>query len=699
MTGTCVLFSQKQKIVVPFEMTDSNPQLKPMVLAFNRQLESYGYCLSEPLMDRLLRLTMSDLTTFAIGILEMIENELGIRPQQEPFYPNFPNEVMALSEVELYLNALKHYWTEGTWKPDSSQQLTYPLIHESQLKILELGQIEDYDQLFIDKCQSPVGVNAEDRHYFKWYIDHYPTKALTNLPDSISHRETATTLAALLIDVPNSDLTPLIKNATEVLRLATYLSGGDILLTKPSRIKSFKRSERRRFMALLNQIPHNISEELWARREFWLRFSEKVHPLEYTKTYPKVAKAFQVLHAGKKPKTFNSKMEALFESEDYLGLAALLVKRPTVFARQLDRFLRLEERLTTQANYPSFVLFNFKTIVHELSTPVLIKLWTHFHQRHEVKPFRAFFPKGSLTKCYGILDEVKPLPAHIVKETCQLLEEAICQQFAQKEPLGKVYLDERLKQYAIPYTQRTTSKSLQTIARYSRLDVSEYKHLRPFVYWQDAEDKRCDLDLSLMVFSENLEELVTVTFYDLVAPGLTHSGDFVSGKDGAAEYVDVNLDVVESIGGRYGVILINSFSLTPFNELPDCFVGFMGRDGVSGKAFEPKTVLQKFDLSNDSMGCVPAIIDFQTREVIWVDLSIRTSRYLNTAHNSEKAAYYLLRSMIETSVPMLYDLFQWHIQARQGEWVETEEAADVVFGGETGIQPWDYNEILANWLV
>ena len=136
MTGTCVLFSQKQKIVVPFEMTDSNPQLKPMVLAFNRQLESYGYCLSEPLMDRLLRLTMSDLTTFAIGILEMIENELGIRPQQEPFYPNFPNEVMALSEVELYLNALKHYWTEGTWKPDSSQQLTYPLIHESQLKIL-----------------------------------------------------------------------------------------------------------------------------------------------------------------------------------------------------------------------------------------------------------------------------------------------------------------------------------------------------------------------------------------------------------------------------------------------------------------------------------------------------------------------------------------------------------------------------------
>ena len=702
MIGKTVLFTQKQKLIVEYPVVVKDPtvqaKVEAMVFTLNRHLESYGYCLSKDLIERLATLGVEDLKEWIQVNLSMVKKESGIRLKQEAFYPNFPQQVMEASEMELYLNAVLHYWSNGEWKPEVEKGFTYPLMDLSKLKTIELGEVEDYHQLFIDKCSSVAGINLIDKSYIKWFITQHSDQILALLPDEIPHRETATFLAAELMGYPGVELSQLIKNATEVLRLATYLSGGDLHLQKPCKMKSFKRSERRLMMDLLSKVKHDISEELWARRDCWLRFSEKVHPMEFKK-YKKVGDKFRALHEGVKPRTYNSELESLMEKREIIAVCQHLAKRPTLFARQLDRTLRLEYNLTNgMTDYPSFVLFMFKQVSAEVPVSVLLNLWNHFKYRGEEKGFRAFFPKGSLAKCYGVEGDLTPLPESILTAAIEILEEALISIFSQKEGLGAVYLDETLKQYAIPFTQRNTSKSLQTIARYSRLNVYQYSHLRPFIYWQETNGNRCDLDLSLIVFTEEFEALCTVAYYDLSSKGIVHSGDFISAKEGASEYVDIDLEVVEKRGGRYGVVLVNSFSNTPFNQLPDCFVGFMGRDGFSGEAFEPKTVLQKFDLSNDSEVCVPAIIDFKTREVIWVDMAISHVDDLNNAATTESAAHYLLRSLVTTHKPTLYDLFELHLKARQGERVEEETEADVVFGGETGLQAWDYNEILANWL-
>lgn len=701
MIEKIVLFTQKQKVMVDYPAMTSTDATqmrgKSMVLTLNRHLESYGYCLSKTLIERLSALDFEDLKKWMQDNLEMIKKEIGIRSNQEAFYPNFPQQVMKSSEVDLYLNALAHYWTNGEWKSETEKGFTYPLIDISNLKIIELGEVEDYHQLFTDKCSSVAGINEMDKEYMKWYITNHPNKVAEALPNELPHRETATFLAAELMGRSEVDLSQFIKNATEVLRLATYLSGGDLHLQKPCKMKSFKRSERRLMMDLLSKVKHDISEELWQRRECWLRFSEKVHPMEF-KQYSNIGEKFLHLHQGKKPQTFNSLMEQAFQAKDVMGLCQQLSKRPTVFARQLDRLLRVEQALVATKLYPSFVLFSFEQVAQVVPVPVLMNLLSHFKQRGETQDFRAFFPKGTLTKCYGIEGGLAPLPTFIVEQVLRILEEAVIYQFSQKEALGKVYLDETLKQYAIPFTQRTSSKSLQTIARYSRLDVSQHTHLRPFIYWQEAGGKRCDLDLSLIVFTDEFVELDTVSYFNLKSGGIMHSGDFVSAKEGASEYVEIDLDTVEKRGGRYGVVMVNSYSMTPFCELPDCFCGFMGRDGWSGETFEPKTVKQKFDLSNHATVCVPAIIDFKTREVIWVDMVVSHDEVLNNAYTTQSAANYLLRSLIHTQKPTLYDLFDLHIKARGGELVEHEDEADTIFGGEAGLQPWDYNTILANWL-
>lgn len=699
MLGATTLFIQRFKLMVGYpEAGEMTSQTQALALTLNRQLETYGYCLSETLLNRLMRLNEENLKTWSLKTLSMIEHEIGIRPNQEPFYPNFPEQVIESSDMELYFNALCHYWSLGEWKPSTKKQSTFPLVDVSALKIIELGEEVDHYQLFKQKCSSVAGINESDQAYVCWFIDTYPHQVSSLLTETLPHRETATFLAAQLMGRDDVELSDFIKNATEVLRLATYLSGGDIHLKKPCRFKSFKRSERRLLMSLLANVKHDITEELWSRRPLWLRFSEKVHPLEF-KQYPSIQKKFKALHEGKKPQTFNGKMEKLIQQKNIIGLCHHLVTRPAVFARQLDRVLRLESTLAhTSTNYPSFVLFSFKQIVHDLSVPILLNLWTHFQHRQEEKGFRAFFPKGSLSKCYGVEGDLSPLPNAIVLETVCLLEEALISSFAQHEPLGNVYLDPTLKQYAIPFSQRTSSKSLQTIARYSRLDVSGSSCLRPFIYWKEATGERCDLDLSLMVFDETFKIIETVAYYNLLGRGMTHSGDFVSAKEGAAEYIDINPEIVKQNGGRYGVILVHSYSLTPFCELPDCFVGVMKRDGFSGETFEPKTIAQRFDLATDGEVCVPAIIDFKTEELIWLDMGMTSGYVFNNAANTSSAAHYLLACITTMHRPTLYDLFHFHVLARQGELVEAESEAEQVFGGKTGIQPWDYNEILAEWL-
>lgn len=701
MIEQTILFTQKHKLLVKYRpslMASRNPHAQhQLILTLNRLLESQGYLLSKNLMDYLMKLGLLDLNKWIEETLPLLQKELGIRRNSQAFYPNFPKQVIAMEEMDLYYNALHHYWTEGEYRPEADESFTYPLVDFSELKVIELGTIEDLVQLFTDKCQSVAGLNELDKEFMKWFILIHPDLVSVALPTEIPHRETATFLAAELRDRSDIDLSLYIKNATEVLRLATYLSNGDIHLQRPCQMRSFPRSERRLFMELLSKVKHDISEELWQRRECWLRFSEKVHPMEF-KQYGNIGEKFFNLHQGKKPQTFNALMEQAFQAKDVMGLCQQLSKRPTVFARQLDRLLRLEQEVATIKPYPSFVLFSFEQVAKEVPVPVLINLLTHFKYRGEAKEFRAFFPKGSLTRCYGIEEGLAPLPSFIVERVVSVIEEAVIHQFSQKEALGKVYLDEALKQYAVPFTQRTSSKSLQTIARYSRLDVSQHTHLRPFIYWQEAGGKRCDLDLSLIVFTDEFVELDTVSYFNLKSGGMTHSGDFVSAKEGASEYVEIDLDTVEKRGGRYGVVMVNSYSMTPFCELPDCFCGFMGRDGWSGETFEPKAVKQKFDLSTHATVCVPAIIDFKTREVIWVDMVVSHDEVLNNAYTTQSAANYLLRSLIYTHKPTLYDLFDLHIKARGGELVEHEDEADTIFGGATGLQPWDYNTILADYL-
>src|SRR6185369_8092663 len=104
----------------------------------------------------------------------------------------------------------------------------------------------------------------------------------------------------------------------------------------------------------------------------------------------------------------------------------------------------------------------------------------------------------------------------------------------------KCYLDERLKNYLVPFSQRSASKALRTLVRGSRIALPTAKVVRFFLWWKNGI-ARTDIDLSAALYDENLNYKDIVSYYNLKNYGGHHSGDIVDAPEGAAEFIDIDI--------------------------------------------------------------------------------------------------------------------------------------------------------------
>ena len=108
-------------------------------------------------------------------------------------------------------------------------------------------------------------------------------------------------------------------------------------------------------------------------------------------------------------------------------------------------------------------------------------------------------------------------------------------------------------------------------------------------------------------------------------------------------------------------------------------MGWMGRSKPdSGEIFEPKTVEDKVDVASNTQLCIPLILDFVERQVIWTDIGLTTGPVWNNVHNNLCGVSLMLQAMLSLRKTSLLRLFTLHALAR-GTLVESTDAADTVF--------------------
>jgi hypothetical protein len=664
-----------------------------LALSLSAEMMQLGFVPSAPLFASLQASSVDNLTNLHNVIIPILKKMKGAHVKHTPFYPNFPEQVMEMSHFELYMNAIMHYWTLGEWRP-SYDELPREY-HFENVKFRTIDSISDnsFNRIFVRLLTANESLSETDKEVIKWFMDNVSDLPTTNIP----FKENLCYVAALLLE-NGRDIAGFVTTTTDVLRIATHLSGGDISLAENTKFKSFNRKTRRTLVQILENVIRE--EDIVRHKNKWIRLFHSLHVGDFSGRVFRIAR---MIRQNEKIPTFNSRVEAAIADAAKSGHATQVVEllqyRPGDFARRLGHLLRI-----TRAKLG--LVKTFLSVAGGIPTRVLLQLYGNLKVLGKDTEKRVVFPKGGTQKTRII----KGLPALQGKAVLRLragIKKLLMRRFSMLEKLGKVYIDPNLGVCPLPTQQRSASEGLFQVARGTRLPIGDRAKgtLRFFIYWVGR-----DIDLSATLHDENFKKIEHISYTHLksAAYQACHSGDIVQAPNGASEFIDITIDSALKTGARYVVMNVLVYAGPNFKDHEECFAGWMTRTKPNSNAiFEPKTVEQKVDLRADAQNCIPVIFDLQERKAIWVDLT--TKRHVwdggrrRLVGNNVEANIASIEEVVNAMVSLenkttLQELFEMHAEAR-GELVEDREEADNVFAIDGDVTPYDISVINSEYVV
>jgi len=598
-------------------LNDSDADNRQLAMTLQANIMKYGYMLDQNALNTLSRSSKQDIISFYNEVTNFLKDQLGGGSHYKPLYKNFPTEVMNLSDSELFWNQIIHYMSNGTWEP-STVEMERPVAFENiKYTILRVCDEKTFMGIFTELCSLNTSLTVVDKSIMEWFYVEYSTKLNEHLPTNIPFKETLCTLASWQLSVP-------VRSVTDVLRIAVYLSGGDIMLPKvpnklykPNRwsryevenperekfrFKKFSRSERRYIMSLFENSNLDV-REMKSRRERFLKLAFVLHTGEYEKSFPKTFSVFNTLR-NTVVRSWNSEVESSFKVSFDAGLTKL-AERPGEFARRLDNLIRKNEK-----DYKKIIsLFAGSTM--NVSNKVLFEVYTHFEGRSNAKTGRSIMVKGSRKRT--TLPDLPAIPARIIGDIQNTIWDTLRTKFSTLPSLGKVYIVPMLKKIPLPTNMRSLNPSLKPIIRGQRLpfDNPDAKVVRAFVHWTDETGGE-DLDLSYLFIGDNKKE--TLNFGHPRIGNSILSGDVRHRRGPCAEYVDVDIQNALSLGYRYILMDCRNYNGRGLNTVKAYF-GMMERKFTEASLiWYPETVTGCIELNSPSVTTVIAILDLKTRE-------------------------------------------------------------------------------------
>ncbi|SCU87810.1 LANO_0D00144g1_1 [Lachancea nothofagi CBS 11611] len=664
------LLSYRKALYKVDELLDDSPSQQcnyDMVFTFAAEMAYMGYSFSDSALKYLKSLSVSSLQVFRSTARQVVEEALGAEKKYVPLFRKFPESIpdrdLLIEAVHEKLDKYSYslyYVVYGRWSSDEyngswfgrrSSDVDFQdpierpeLISHRKLVALDIVDEKVVLELFQNLISTSTSTTVSDKEFIKEVIKRNDSWS-SALPESIPNKENLMVVIAYAVEKAGSFndklrelFTKFLKTATDVLRLAAAFSDSDVSLEEHTRFK-LSNSQRKFLMSMLDKLDCSLAlEDILRFRGLWLILAKYLHVNAYVKQYPKATRIIHTIRSDPKSiETFNRTIEksltAIRIERDSGNMKTKLEKilnslksRPGDFARRLDHLLRI-----SSSPEQDVLLEEFLKVTPSIATPLLLNLSTHFRYRSSKSPIRVYLPKGSATNVI-IEDEDKRLA--LSDEICYQLESGIdatlIKRFKNLDSLGNVYIDPKLEDFIVPIGMRNVSESLQTLARGSKIRFDKCaKVIRLFLYWEKIPEckgqynSRVDVDLSSLQLGENYENRGEIGYYNLENAGITHSGDITDAPNGAAEFIDIDLEVLrlKHPDIRYLGMTVNSYSGQSF----DTFVakaGFMLRDGDSGNFFEPKTVEQKFDVVSATKFNVPMVLDIKQNAIIWLDVGV-----------------------------------------------------------------------------
>lgn len=647
----------------------------------NHELMAVGYVLSRDAFQAVASQDLQALTELHADLMSGIRAVVG-GAGHEPIYRNFPQSVLALSYEQFLVNALVHYWSLGTWRPEDADYIRRELRVEA-VDYTPVGLMNEarFRQIFEDLLYGEVSLSGFDKRCVDWWLDQGGALAF----DKIRFKEIAAHVGKRLIDADPRVLP--IHRATTVLRVWSAYCGGDEGLKTNTRFKSPTARQRRLLLRTLEGCG-DLEDSFKGQRERWLRLLLYLHPTTAVnrELYPRVADHAQRLRASPTTlRTFNSRVEWLLKAKDP-ALLKLLATRPGAFMRRLDHLVRT---FGVEAMYAWLAL--------DLPFTQLVTAYNHFSGRDKEAAGRGAVLAGQDQSQLVTYAALEPLPSALVEHIVGLLIERL-RSFEVPALGGPVFIDPGLYYAPLATNNRAASLSLdgKVIGKVETYDAGET--LRAYVHWAG----RSDIDLSGFIITQ-ANEVVKVGWngHHKVDGYLVYSGDNTGHADKNAEYLDINTAAVPA-DVEWIIVEARIFRGPPSFADYDgsAHVGWMSRKHPkANKQWLPETLQHAMVLTN--AGTVAYLMAYhpRSRSIVYLDLSMGSAQ-VSTAADAMR-----IRLFLEAFVPVKIDhtptwarLNQGHIlELLAGELAASPTNAEVTFDATT--QPEQVSRLMSEAVI
>lgn len=688
MTTNEILIRKRRKFRINENMLRGERENTQRSIARNAaliaQVVQLGFILSERLAESFDKLQGIHFDTLAAELVDILKKLKGADVEYVPFYPNFPVQVAEMDDSEWIINAIKHYWSHGTWRPSFEKATREFKFEDVKLVQLDLSDDNEVRDVLDTMVGSNDSLSPLDREMIAYLASEecFPSR---DVP--IPFAETKCFVAGLVADV-GGPVHNYIKTTTDALRLATYFSGGDITLITNTKFNLTKRQRR----VVMDCLDHNgiKDEDIFRHKGKWMRLFYALHPGTYSSN---IAAVYERFRNGYKPRTFNGLVENMLSTRDSIGAVGLLAGRPTEFARRVGHLLEMKHKHNT--------IDSFQSVAANVPTRVLAQLAGHIKGREIDRPFRVIRVPGN--KPHVLHKPQNALSAVTRNKMIRVLYGAFIERFGNLDPLGNVYVDPVLKNIPLPQGMRDASEAYLEIPRGAQIPFGTTNTeavkdtLRFFIYWVGR-----DIDLSVTFHDAQFKTKGQVSWTDLKndTNKVYHSGDITSAYDGAAEFIDLHVPTLVEKGSKYAVMNVLVYTGPSFARHEKVYAGWMTRTHPkSNEIFDAATVEQRVSLTGNTRFAVPVVFDLENRLAIPVDVYSQntTAVWGNTVQSNALTIEQQLEVAVTTMdrKMSLYDLFSLHAVSR-GTMVENKDDADTVFDLDIAFQP---NEVNTHYVV
>lgn len=664
-----ISFQKRKALHLPSVIKSDETDNRQVAFQIQSELLKYGFVFTSEAFELLRFQSIETLNEVYTDLCKGLK-ELNGTGGYEPIYRNFPQSVNNMTYLEFVINALNHYWSWGTWRPEDSEYINREFALET-VKYKEIGLLTDvqFANIFTDIVYSGSSISKWDKTIVDWFIDNGLAPELQF--NKITFKETKAYIGKRFLE-SGKDLP--VKSATDVLRIYAAYSNGDEGLKENTKFKKPTNAVKCSLMRTLDSC-YDLEESFKTYREVWLRVLFYMNPLvaDNRKKFPTLASFTDKLRNDPKSlKTFNSYVETYIKKKD-TRIFDLLKKRKGTFMRRLNQL------------YDVFGMVTIDEFIFSNPTfDQLVNAYNYFSDRAETKDRAVVLASQSKSDVttFGALVALDPEIVEAIQAKLKL-----AMYFRVKRTDKKVWIDRALYYSPLALNNRASSFSMSSkaIGTVEKLP-NDLKTLRIYCHWV----KTHDIDLSgFVITNDNQVTKVGWNGSHNYGKVITYSGDNTGYSAKNAEYLDINVNELPK-DVEWIVVDAKVFRGPNFKSWTGegVLCGWMKRDKPEhNQHWLPETVTHATKLASDSKSAYLCAYHVPTNNLVYLDVAQSNESIVTTNADALKMRMFLEKFVVldtgETEVNWK-KLQQGHIlNLLAKEVVQNKEEAELVFDENT----------------